>query len=326
MDDISENKVLRVFCCKAKLIKIHCLLSIIKTSSHLTVFLKMTSLTRITRRFFSMTDREKRIYPQVEQTIVDGFPILKFKPSGRSIFDPKPKYRRRVSRLVGKPREQKMTDTIDWPSMWPTAKTFIPSAVPLPLRQSYESKPGRVPRGKYANTELLKIPNFLHLTPGAIAKHCQAIKKFCTKWPENLDTDEEVRSHFPVTYVSRDYLHSSPSIRDYRARTVHIRVNIDDLNLDDRQRDKMIILAGHRYDEESNTVDIKADACPVRIQNRDYADYLLTALYFESKKYETWEDQKTEDDWAVKPKRETVDDVDSYRLEVEKKLGLEKRA
>ena len=31
-------------------------------------------------------------------------------------------------------------------------------------------------RGKYGNTELIKIPNFLHLTPPHIKKHCQAIK------------------------------------------------------------------------------------------------------------------------------------------------------
>jgi len=30
--------------------------------------------------------------------------------------------------------------------------------------------------GKYANAELMKIPNFLHLTPAHVKKHCEALK------------------------------------------------------------------------------------------------------------------------------------------------------
>ena len=33
-----------------------------------------------------------------------------------------------------------------------------------------------LPRGTYANPELMKIPNFLHLTPAHIKKQCAAIK------------------------------------------------------------------------------------------------------------------------------------------------------
>ncbi len=33
-----------------------------------------------------------------------------------------------------------------------------------------------IPPSKYANAELMKIPNFLHLTPNHIKKHCQALK------------------------------------------------------------------------------------------------------------------------------------------------------
>ena len=29
---------------------------------------------------------------------------------------------------------------------------------------------------KYGNAELMKIPNFLHLTPAHIEKHCKALK------------------------------------------------------------------------------------------------------------------------------------------------------
>jgi len=31
--------------------------------------------------------------------------------------------------------------------------------------------------GKYANAELMKIPNFLHLTPAHVKKHCEALKR-----------------------------------------------------------------------------------------------------------------------------------------------------
>lgn len=261
-----------------------------------------------------------KLYPEVVQNISkDGFPIYRFKRPDRIIFDARPKLRKRVSRIATAPRELAMTKDLDWPSMWPTAKTFVPSAVPLPLRQSYESKPGKVPRGKYANTELMKIANFLHLTPIAISRHCKAIKKFCTKWPEGLDTDQEVREHFPATYVTEDYLHSSQNIRDIRARVVKLKVDINDLELDDRQRDKMIRLCGHRYDKDSQVITITTNQCPMRQQNQDYADYLLTALYFESKKYEKWEAEKPE--WEDS-KEENLEILEAYRLEMEKKLGL----
>lgn len=177
-------------------------------------------------------------------------------------------------------REQSMPENIDWPSVWPVAKTFVPSAVPLPLRQSYQEK--GVSRGKFSNTELLKVQNFLHITPPAIERHCQAIKKFCTPWPDGLDSDEEIRRHFPITKISRDYVHASPSIREPRARIVDLVVNIEDLKLAREDEIKIIKLADHRYDEKTGNITITASACPTKTQNQDYADYLLTALYFES--------------------------------------------
>jgi len=63
----------------------------------------------------------------------------------------------------------------DWPSVWPTARVFHPASVPLPLYQGWV-KPGVTPPGKFANPELMKIPNFLHLTPLAIERHCAALK------------------------------------------------------------------------------------------------------------------------------------------------------
>lgn len=115
----------------------------------------------------------------------------------------------------------------DWTNVWPGPKTFHPATVPLALRQGYDQK--RASPGKYGNTELMKIPNFLHLTPPAVKKHCSAIKKFCTEWPKGLETDDDYNTHFPVTVITTDYCHSSPTIKDPKARVVTIKVN-DDYN------------------------------------------------------------------------------------------------
>ena len=37
---------------------------------------------------------------------------------------------------------------------------------------------------KWANAELMKIPNFLHLTPPVVKKQCGLLKRFCTPFPE----------------------------------------------------------------------------------------------------------------------------------------------
>lgn len=244
-------------------------------------------------------ERIRKLYPQKEQEFTDeGYPILKLMPSKTRIFDERPRlFIRRREVIKFKIRADYMKENIDWPSVWPTAKTFSPSAVPLPLRQSFEEKRSTPPREKYANTELIKIPNFLHLTPGAIERHCKALKKFCTRWPDNLDTDEQVRNYFPVTYITRDYVHSSPTIRDSRARIVEMNLHIKDLKLKPKDEDKLIRLARHRFHKGTGQLKIRAKDCPVRVQNLDHVKYLLTALYFESLKHEKWEEDKPECDW-----------------------------
>jgi len=125
--------------------------------------------------------------------------------------------------LVLPPRSNQMPVDQDWPSVWPVAKTFHPASVPLPLHQGWV-EPGTTPPGKFANAELMKIPNFLHLTPPAIKRHCEALKQFCTEWPNNLETEEKIDNHFPIQITTSDYCHSSPSIRDARTRIVTLQV------------------------------------------------------------------------------------------------------
>lgn len=179
--------------------------------------------------------------------------------------------------------------------MWPGPKSFHPSSVPLPLRQGYVSK-GQAPPGKRANAELMKVPNFLHLTPPVIKSQCEALKKYCTEWPKLLNSEEAIEKHYPLEIITSDYCHASPSIRNPLARIVTLRIKLSTLNLDKHSRDKFIRLVGDRYDQETDLVTITADRCPVRKQNLDYVNYLLTACYHESWNVEDWEKDKTEDD------------------------------
>lgn len=76
------------------------------------------------------------------------------------------------------PRSEEMDpESQKWSDVWPAARTFASSVVPLPIRMG--SRPNvekRAPFKKEGNLELVKIPNFLHLTPAAIQQHCEAIK------------------------------------------------------------------------------------------------------------------------------------------------------
>ncbi|XP_070266599.1 small ribosomal subunit protein mS35 isoform X2 [Myotis yumanensis] len=147
--------------------------------------------------------------------------------------NPRPRTTERTSRSERPPRRkalpprtEKMAVDQDWPSVYPVAAPFKPSAVPLPVRMGYPVKMG-VPMAKEGNLELLKIPNFLHLTPVAIKKHCEALKDFCTEWPAALDSDEKCEKHFPIEIDTADYVSAGPSIRNPKARVVTLRKTED---------------------------------------------------------------------------------------------------
>ena len=142
-----------------------------------------------------------------------------------------------------------MSTDQDWTNVWPSATTFKQSVVPLPITQGYVSsdKDNKgLPVERYANAELMKIPNFFHLTPNHIKKHCAALKRqwflslslsclyrintfdleYCTPWPEQLKSDEACEHYLPIEITTHDYLNSTPSIRDSRARVVKFHVTI----------------------------------------------------------------------------------------------------
>ncbi|CAH0404022.1 unnamed protein product [Chilo suppressalis] len=213
------------------------------------------------------------------------------------ILKKRDRVQRRVARRndVQPDRAERMAPDQNWGNVWPGPKTFHPSSVPLPLHQGYVPK-GQAPPGKKANAELMKIPNFLHLTPPVIKAQCEAIKQFCTEWPKQLNSEEAIETHYPVEIISSDYCHASPTIRNPLSRIVTLRVKLSTLNLDKHSRDKFLRLVGDRYDEQTDLVTITADRCPVKKQNLEYVDYLLTACYHESLNVEEWEKDKTEDD------------------------------
>ncbi|XP_055607896.1 28S ribosomal protein S35, mitochondrial [Uranotaenia lowii] len=205
--------------------------------------------------------------------------------------------RRKMNRQeISLPRSQRMAPDQDWGAVWPGPKSFVPSAVPLPMRQGYVSKKYQVAPGKFANAELMKIPNFLHLTPPVIKKQCEALKQFCTPWPKGLETEEKMKQHFPIDFISSDYCHALPTIRNPLSRIVTIQLKVDTLKLDKHAKDKFLRLVGERYNADTGILTLVTDRCPLKKQNYDYAIYLLTALYHESNVVEPWEETKTEAD------------------------------
>lgn len=153
--------------------------------------------------------------------------------------------------------------------------------------------------GKFANAELMKIPNFLHLTPPVISKQCEALKKFCTPWPTGLETEEKQENHFPVRVITSDYVHGLPTIRNPLSRIVTMKLKLASLNLDDHARDKFLRLVGDRYNADTDELTLVTDRCPIKKQNYDYAVYLLTAIYHESNQFEEWESSKVEADMEI---------------------------
>ncbi|XP_020641459.3 small ribosomal subunit protein mS35 [Pogona vitticeps] len=212
----------------------------------------------------------------------------------KSAREREPPWRERHKKKNHVPRTEKMELDQDWTSVYPAAAAFKPSAVPLPVRMGYPVNGVSLP--KQGNLELIKIPNFLHLTPAAIRKHCAALKDFCTEWPAVLDNDEKCLQHFPIEVDTVDYVSAGPSIRNAKARVVTLRVKLSSLNLDDHAKKKLIKLVGERYCKGTDTLTITTDRCPLKKQNYDYAVYLLTVLFHEAWKMEEWEKEKTEAD------------------------------
>lgn len=60
------------------------------------------------------------------------------------------------------------------------------------------------------------------------------------------------------------------------------QIKLKHLHLDAHAKDKFLRLVGKRHDPETDYVTLTTDSCPLKKQNYDYAQYLLTALMYES--------------------------------------------
>uniref|UniRef100_H2ZED5 Small ribosomal subunit protein mS35 mitochondrial conserved domain-containing protein n=1 Tax=Ciona savignyi TaxID=51511 RepID=H2ZED5_CIOSA len=177
----------------------------------------------------------------------------------------------------------------EWSDVWPMHRQFNPYLVPLPLRMGVTQK-YCAPPDKFGNLELMKVQNFLHLTPPAVKKHCAALKKFCTPFPEELRSQQDFEREFPLQSHTVDYVVAGKTPRNPDARVVTKTIRLCNLPLDHHARLKLTRLAGEeRFNRDTDILTLKVDRCPVRKQNNDFANYLLTALYFESWKTESWE-------------------------------------
>lgn len=150
---------------------------------------------------------------------------------------------------AGEPRTERMSVSQDWTVVYPTAASFKPSAVPLPVRMGYPVKRG-VPPEKKGNLELMKvvinlcwvmsqqhvlttcflflqIPNFLHLTPVAIKQHCQALKRKFKLWNSNECMQWWEMCNGCVRFVCSEFCTEWPSALDSDERCMkHFPIQI----------------------------------------------------------------------------------------------------
>ncbi|CAH8556989.1 unnamed protein product [Schistosoma turkestanicum] len=228
---------------------------------------------------------------------IRGLTNLKFRENAPLPFNEKPPV-----------LHEKFRSLIEWTNVWPAAATFHHSVVPFKVRQGHcknLSENGGLPPEKYANAELMKIPNFLHLTPLHIKKHCDTLKKFCTSWPSGLNSNETINKLYPVTIINHSYVFTSSNIRDPRSRVVTLQIHLSNLALDEHAKRKLLRLAigpgpGRNiaaYDWNTDILELTSARCPTSKQNTDFLMYVLTVLTLESKKTEKWETDNPEYDW-----------------------------
>jgi len=216
------------------------------------------------------------------------------KTTNNKVNESKDKNSRNFTKFKIKTRAEMINvNHTDWSSVYETASPYNMYVVPLEIRMGRPDqlkaagKLGQVSLSAQGNIELLKIPNFFHLTPPAIKKHCMALMPYCTPWPSDFD----VTHQYPLRVSTINYLYSGPSIRHPESKKVKLQVYLKDLCLDKHAQRKFKLLVGDRYNPNNDELTLIADKCPTRKQNKEYAYYLLTALYVESKKVQPWENE-----------------------------------
>ena len=172
----------------------------------------------------------------------------------------------------------------DWTHVWPVSRVFDHHVVHLPLRAGAKTF-GNEPRpNSISNQELMKVPNFLHLTPKHIEMHIKALKPLCTRWPTSM-----TESSFPVRFRTYNFLRPGGSTLHPRSHAVEMTVDINAIPLFVEKRQKLLAIVGKRCHPRSQKLVLKSDTLPSRKLNKDHLKYQLLALYSEVAKTEDWE-------------------------------------
>ena len=173
----------------------------------------------------------------------------------------------------------------DWSDVYPAEKPLDPYLIELPLRGGGHKIRKELPPIAEGNAVFWQSPNFFHLTPPAIQKHCEALEPLLTEWPSDLP-------YCPVEVETTDFLLSGNERYHQDGRHVRMEVDFDSLQLTGRPREKMLELLEDKYDVDKNVIKLESRRCPTKTQNKDYLYYLLKVLYFEANRSEKWEEMR----------------------------------
>lgn len=181
---------------------------------------------------------------------------------------------------------RKMRSHLDeeWTDVWPVKRVFDHHVVHLPIRAGPPTYRNEPHPDSISNQELLKIPNFLHLTPKHIEKHIEALRPLCTRWPTNLSSDTR-----PLFFKTHTYLRAGASSLHPYSHVVELSFHADSIPLFREKRQKLLEIVKDRYDEKTEMITLKSDTLPSRKMNKDHLVYQLLAIYFELGKTEDWE-------------------------------------
>ncbi|KAL3317868.1 28S ribosomal protein S35, mitochondrial [Cichlidogyrus casuarinus] len=281
-----------------------------------------------TRRLCSSS---KKAVVKFKPLIIPGLNITKTEKESSNKF-------KRLESIVGKPHAYEKSS---WTSSWP-AKAGFNAYMPLPLRQGYVKNlienNGIIP-SKHYNMELVKIPNFLHLTPAHIKMHCDVLKQLCTDWPTKLDS-EAVAKYYPMETIKKSFLLSSKTVYDKRAKQVTLKINLDALKLSKKAKQKLLRLcigpgpgrSFSHYDWETNILELSTERCPTSKQNYEYLKFTLTVLTLESMKVEPWENSEKsaqdllEFDWGMSLQKKKLQQLIGDKIESNPKVDEYRKA
>uniref|UniRef100_A0A671MI12 Uncharacterized protein n=1 Tax=Sinocyclocheilus anshuiensis TaxID=1608454 RepID=A0A671MI12_9TELE len=118
------------------------------------------------------------------------------------------------------------------------------------------------------SSNVFQIPNFLHLTPVAIKKHCAALKRDLSS-----DCAYCLTIHYSSCILNRDAVLMNQTLSLIKKRFLSLQVKLSSLNLDDHARKKMLKLSEERYCKDTDTLTTTTDRCVIRIyQEKTCAD------------------------------------------------------